>query len=239
MGGGDLDTRTALLDAAEELFAERGYHGAGLRQVVARAGVNLAAVKYHFGSKRALYVETVRHAMVAKGGGSSWELIARPPRSRREAALVLARFVREFLSNVLLRNESRLCARLMLREAMRPSEAIGEVVASFTLPRTRLLESLVAVLAPRAAAEELERTAHSVLGQILHYVIQRPFLERQSALDLASDAGVRRLADHIVRFSLRGLGLSEAFVARALEAADVSPAPEPGPASPREIESLR
>ena len=48
------DTKERILDAAEELFAERGFRGTSLRAVTSAAGVNLAAVNYHFGSKEAL-----------------------------------------------------------------------------------------------------------------------------------------------------------------------------------------
>ncbi len=48
------DTKQRLLDVAEKLFASNGYHCTSLRKVTAKAGVNLAAVSYHFGSKEAL-----------------------------------------------------------------------------------------------------------------------------------------------------------------------------------------
>ena len=48
-------TAESLLHAAQELFAERGYDGASIRAITARAGANLGAVTYHFGSKEALY----------------------------------------------------------------------------------------------------------------------------------------------------------------------------------------
>jgi AcrR family transcriptional regulator len=48
------DTRQRLLDAAERLFASRGFEATSLRHVTAEAGANLAAVHYHFGSKEAL-----------------------------------------------------------------------------------------------------------------------------------------------------------------------------------------
>ena len=48
------DTKERILDAAEVLFAERGFSGTSLRAVTSAAGVNLAAVNYHFGSKAAL-----------------------------------------------------------------------------------------------------------------------------------------------------------------------------------------
>jgi AcrR family transcriptional regulator len=50
-------TRAAILDAAERLYADRGFADVTLRDIVAAAGVNLAAVNYHFGSKDELIAE--------------------------------------------------------------------------------------------------------------------------------------------------------------------------------------
>lgn len=48
------DTVTRILDVAEELFAEKGYAETSLRSITTKADVNLAAVNYHFGSKKEL-----------------------------------------------------------------------------------------------------------------------------------------------------------------------------------------
>ena len=50
-------TRTAILAAAERLYADRGFGDVTLRDIVAEASVNLAAVNYHFGSKDELIAE--------------------------------------------------------------------------------------------------------------------------------------------------------------------------------------
>lgn len=47
-------TRQRILDTAEQLFADQGFHATTLRQITAEADVNLAAVNYHHGSKDAL-----------------------------------------------------------------------------------------------------------------------------------------------------------------------------------------
>jgi AcrR family transcriptional regulator len=49
-----LETKERILDTAERLFGEQGYGATSLRQIIAEAGVNLAAVHYHFGSKEDL-----------------------------------------------------------------------------------------------------------------------------------------------------------------------------------------
>jgi AcrR family transcriptional regulator len=53
------DTRTRLLDAAEELFGQHGFSGASLRAITAAAGANIAAVNYHFGNRAALVQEVI------------------------------------------------------------------------------------------------------------------------------------------------------------------------------------
>ena len=48
-------TQARILDTAEALFMEHGFEATSLRQITAAAGVNLAAVNYHFGSKEELF----------------------------------------------------------------------------------------------------------------------------------------------------------------------------------------
>jgi len=54
-----IDTKQKLLDSAERLFAEQGYGAVSLRQIIAEAEVNLAAIHYHFGSKQELLDEVI------------------------------------------------------------------------------------------------------------------------------------------------------------------------------------
>ncbi|HSN52362.1 MAG TPA: TetR family transcriptional regulator, partial [Woeseiaceae bacterium] len=48
-------TRKKILDAAERLFASRGFHGVSIRDITGAAGVDLALANYHFGSKKGLF----------------------------------------------------------------------------------------------------------------------------------------------------------------------------------------
>src|SRR5512142_2236986 len=51
----DAGTKVRILDAAEQLFMEHGFEATSLRQLTSAAGVNLAAVNYHFGTKEELF----------------------------------------------------------------------------------------------------------------------------------------------------------------------------------------
>ncbi|NJK90603.1 MAG: TetR/AcrR family transcriptional regulator [Blastochloris sp.] len=57
------DTRQRILDSAESLFAENGFEATSLRAITSVAGVNLASVNYHFGSKDNLIVEVLARAI--------------------------------------------------------------------------------------------------------------------------------------------------------------------------------
>src|SRR5947207_3904246 len=57
------ETRTRILDAAEELFMQHGFEGTSMRTLTAQASVNLAAVNYHFGSKDALIEAVFRRRL--------------------------------------------------------------------------------------------------------------------------------------------------------------------------------
>jgi AcrR family transcriptional regulator len=53
------ETENKILDAAERLFSEQGYAATSLRHIIADAGVNLAAIHYHFGSKEDLLSQLI------------------------------------------------------------------------------------------------------------------------------------------------------------------------------------
>ena len=66
-------TRQALIDAARELFAERGFHAVGVRDVTARAGVSRGALSHHFADKEALFLavfEAVEQELIAEAGAA-------------------------------------------------------------------------------------------------------------------------------------------------------------------------
>ena len=76
------DTRTQILDAAEHLFAERGFRGTSVRAITDLAGANLAAVGYHFGSKAELLAAVIRRVVdpiIAAQGAGLERLLARTP----------------------------------------------------------------------------------------------------------------------------------------------------------------
>lgn len=60
-------SRTAVFRAAAAEFSERGYEGAGVDRIAARARVNKAMIYYHFGSKRGVYLAILRDMFLEVG----------------------------------------------------------------------------------------------------------------------------------------------------------------------------
>src|ERR1700761_7058372 len=70
-------TRNALISAARELFAERGYHAVSVRDVTARAGVTRGALGHHFAGKEALFLavfDAVERDLIASGASQAGDL---------------------------------------------------------------------------------------------------------------------------------------------------------------------
>ena len=73
-----IDTKEKILDVAEELFAKTGYKGTSMRAITSQAGVNLAAVNYHFGAKQGLITAVIERRLL-------------PLNKLREQGLIVAR----------------------------------------------------------------------------------------------------------------------------------------------------
>jgi len=213
------NTYDALLDAAEELFSERGYTGVGIREIVDRAGANIAAINYHFGSKQGLYIATVQRALRERATAGAWRALEAEPRDATAAAMALARFIDRFLRHLIPADRDDAASCFILREAAQPSEAIDSIMENFIRPNEALLVQTLALLAPQSSRSQLSLYAQSVLGQMLHYRTFRPFLERMAIGDLSNPQTIAAVAEHITRFSLQALGVTPDIIEQAIAAA--------------------
>lgn len=192
------ETRTGLLDAGEQVFAEQGFHGASVRAITRLAGANLGAITYHFGSKAALFEAVMLRAvsgMVAALVAAAGEQGPAPDRLER---VVRAHFT-YLHDHPSLR---RLVLQVLLSEALVP-DSITEVL--------RRAFGLVAMVISAGQEEGVFRAgdprllAVSVLTQPLMLNTVRPLLRRGPLIDL-DDPSVRvRVLDNAIAFVRAGL----------------------------------
>jgi AcrR family transcriptional regulator len=205
----ERDTRDRLLDAASELFAATGFHGAKVRDIAAQAGANVAAANYHFGSKEALYLEVLRthfgqiRERLASGAAVP-SRSALSAMSRAELERLLRRRLVTML-DILVGPPPGIYGRLMQREMCDPSAALPHIVEEFIRPQMEEMRLVYAALYPMLPLAEIDRCSFSMVGQVMFFHVMRPAVLRFLGRDEYPRGFAARLANHIFEFSLGGM----------------------------------
>jgi AcrR family transcriptional regulator len=199
------ETRRLLLEAAGQVFAERGFHQATIKEITERAGASLASVNYHFKDKAELYAAVIRNAIC-----DSSDLLIPDEQLSGTAEERFHQFIRHLLFNLLQRegcgSRCRWWERVLIaREAAQRSPTLDPLVEGVVRPICVKVAALAAQVAGREFNEtEAALIASSVVGQCLHYMDHRDILARlYPHLCLPADADL--VADHIARFSICGI----------------------------------
>jgi len=132
------ETRTRILDAAEELFMQHGFEATSMRLLTSRAGVNLAAVNYHFGSKHAL-IEAVFRRRLDPMNASRVAALDRLEKEAAGRALSAEAIIRAFVGESLRMIEDakgggRNFIRLLGRTYTEPSKPIRVLIGQLYAP---------------------------------------------------------------------------------------------------------
>ncbi|WP_319526530.1 CerR family C-terminal domain-containing protein [uncultured Desulfosarcina sp.] len=195
-----------IVDAAGDVFGRMGYKAATIREICKTAGVNVAAINYHFGGKKELY-RTVVTELISR-------TFARYPLDegidgRSDTETRLRAFVRGTLMRLI--SPGGLSGypgkgQLVARELADPSIFLNDMVDEFIRPAAAVLSGIIAeILGPTATVQDIMRCQISVIGQCFHYAMARPIVSRLTAMDFSDASLIDDLADHIARFSLAGI----------------------------------
>lgn len=170
-------TREAILRAAEEEFAEKGFALASVRSICERANANVALANRYFGSKEELY-RTVAKRLFGDLGAP---LAALPEKARDDASRRAA--LREWIDDMLFmtiptERAQKLCAGLFAREVAQPTAFFAEFMDDFGQPVFAALERLIAM--GEKDERKVKLIAASIWSQVSVYALAdekaiRPF----------------------------------------------------------------
>jgi len=199
-------TRERLLDAAETLFAEKGYRDTPLRVVTAAAGCNLAAVNYHFGGKLALYRETFRRRLRALRDRRIQAVheSLRAAGARADLETLLRSFTTVFLEPHMKGRSGRRVMKLFMREIFDPHLNPSIVRREIVQPVEDAMMEALGELGIRLREPDARRCVQSLVAQLVHVVQMRASL-RSPASAGGGDFAFPGIIDHIVRFSAAGI----------------------------------
>ncbi len=197
------DTRARLIEAAGEVFADHGYQSATVRDICARAGANIAAINYHFGDKLGLYLAVLRHVI----GTAEAEEFLNPAGGPADPEQALRQFIARMLLHTCVAGERRAWHfRIMAHEMAHPTEALPRVVEEIIGPRYAGIRGIISQIMGLPPDHDTTRLcAHSVIGQVLHYVLARPVIACLWPDLKFTPERVGQIADHITDFSLGAL----------------------------------
>lgn len=195
------DTKTRILNAAETLYAIKGYHAASVRRITTRAGSNVAAVNYYFGGKENLYTEVFRRSFQTLADirvNSINDYMAKDSSNINLEGLLTA-FSHAFLQP-LVDKSGNVILELMVREMLDPHLPAGMFFEQTIMPVLVTFQKALLKICPRLTPDVAILCIRSVISQLLHIILaKKVFPEVGEGLDTKS--GDLFGVDHIVRFS--------------------------------------
>ena len=172
-----------ILEAAEQLFADRGFASVALREIARSAGVNVGSVTYHFGDKlgllKAIYDRHTR-PMNARRMELLGEARRVEDRDQRLAAILRAYLVPAFSSSENLAGGG---ARLTRMRAMLSAEGdpnAKRIIAEAFDTTTRAFIDAIAECLPGASQGEVVWRCHFLLGSLYYTLINPERIDRLS-----------------------------------------------------------
>jgi AcrR family transcriptional regulator len=177
----EQSARATILDAAERLFGEHGFDGVSMRELTKAAGVNLASVNYHFGSKEKLFTEVVTRyirPVNAKRLEMLEAVLARSGEEPPPLAEILDAFARPLIDACANARNREQLQRLIVRVFM---EADGEAMPIFEqelLPLARQFGMTIARSRPELPMKCVAMGLFFFVGAMINLVMSMRRLKK-------------------------------------------------------------
>jgi AcrR family transcriptional regulator len=182
-----IDTRDKIMNTAEGLFAAQGVDATSLRQIISQAGVNLAAIHYHFGTKEELLGELVAR----KAQHVNAERLARLDRledgGRPDLEKVLEALLLPMADTA---EQNPQFVRLMGR--IQAEGRLPQIIAGHFQPVVVRFVRALRRLAPELTDEEFGWRVHFLIGAMAHTMCTPP-IDPAAAKDADYHARLQRL----------------------------------------------
>ncbi len=201
------ETKKRILDAAERLFGERGIEATSLRAVIAEAGVNLAAVHYHFGSRQGLLREVIRREFDPLNR-QRLELLDKYEAEAGNGAVPLRKLLEAFVAPVIRAaadpkhgmDLTKLAGRLLGE----PDYFVGEVAPVIFKDLSKRFGRALARTLPEVPARELFWRMMFGVGVMAHTLRIAPYAEALSN-GLCKKPDPEKTLERVVTFLEAGL----------------------------------
>jgi AcrR family transcriptional regulator len=202
------DTRERILDAAEMAFMAHGYKGASMRQITGEAGVNLAAVNYHFGGKEGLF-QAVLKRRLDRLNRQRLRVLDELEAAAGGVPLKPSQIVDAFFGTLLRMGAEpggETFLRLLGRTLTEPAGFIGAVLAEEYADVLERYKNALFRALPDVPREEIVWRFHFMLGATSYAIAGTDVLRLVTDWQAGpADDGLDRLLPRLMSFLLGGL----------------------------------
>jgi AcrR family transcriptional regulator len=196
-------TRTRILDAAEELFMQHGFEGTSMRQLTARAGVNLAAVNYHFGSKDALIEAVFRRRLDPMNAA---RLAALERLEHPSAESIIRAFIGPSLRLIEdAKGGGRNFIRLLGRTYTEPAKRLRALIGQMYAPTMERYKAALQRELPQMPADELVWRMHFMFGTLAYTLAATDTVQLIAGCKPEDRYDAELLEERLTAFLLAGL----------------------------------
>ena len=203
------DTKTRILDAAEKLFAERGFSETSLRLITSKAEVNLASVNYHFGSKKELIRAVLARYLDVFMPAASSE-IAKLQGADHDASLneIFSTLVKPLLDLNLLRSEgTRTFLQLLGRGYIESQGHLRWFITTHYGEHLTQFVKAVADSAPHIPPAEMFWRLHFTLGTVVFTMASADALTEIAAADFDEHNDIEAVIRKVIPYLSAGVAV--------------------------------
>ena len=204
-----IDTKSKILDAAEELFMEHGFEATSLRLITTAAVVNLAAVNYHFGSKEELFQAVLTRRLDPMNQDRMQLLSAYESAAAGKSLTCEKILAAMFIPALKLARDheqgGKNFLRLLGRAYADPAPFIREFLSSQYREMIARFRAAFSRALPNIAREELSWRLHFVMGALSYTLAGADMLKIISQLQPDEDTNDELLLKRLAPFLAAGL----------------------------------
>jgi len=203
-----MSTKNKILDAAENLFADKGFNGTSLREITSLADVNLAAVNYHFGSKKELIKAVMSRYMneLSPRLESSLSVICKQE-TKPSLIEVFSAFIEPLLSlNIFKQNGTSNFLQLLGRGY---TDSQGFLRWFLTTQYPGVIENFVCAVQrayPELSAEDIFWRLHFTMGTVVFTMSSSDALMDIAQSDFDQQVDIADVIHKVIPFVAAGVG---------------------------------
>ncbi len=216
------ETRKRLLASAERLFAEKGYESVSVRDIASDAGVNLAAINYHFQGKSNLYAAVLERRLSPKREKflAAIEKVTAEGSGVPDLEELIGAFIRIHLEDALATPDGEATLPLIARELHESRVGAAPICSVLIAPVHTALGEAMILARPGLDEETARWIIGSVIGQVVHFVMRWKRMRAPAVVGREGAASHRRMfpvlsgsledyisrtVEHITQFTVGGV----------------------------------